>query len=85
MNAKIAAIRSTQTRLHSLMEDLAKQMEDLTGGGGTQEEISAEDGGVSGESQVQVAPSQTELGTILEESAWSFDSVPKGQMKTFSS
>ena len=49
------------------------------------EEISTENGGVSGESQVNVPPSQTKLGTIPEESAWMFDSVAKNQMKTFSS
>ena len=67
------------------MEGLEKQMEDLTSGGTTQEETSAEIGGGLGESQVQVPPSQTELGTISEESAWSFDPVPlDDQPKTFS-
>ena len=85
MNTEVAAIRSTQTGLHSLMEGLAKQMEDLTSGGPTQEETSAEIGVGLGDSQVQVPPSQTELGTIPEEeSAWSFDSVLKDQPKTFS-
>ena len=50
MNAKVAAIRSTQTGVHSLMEGLAKQMEDLTSGGATQEETSSGDGGVLGDS-----------------------------------
>ena len=85
MNSEVAGIRSTHIGLHALMEDLAKQMENLTDSGPTQEETSVEDGGVSGESQVNVPPSQTELGTIPEESAWSFDSVPKDQTKTFSS
>ena len=85
MNSEVAAIWSTQTGLHTLMEGLTQQMENLTGSGTTQEETSAEDGGISGDSQVNVPPSQTELGTSLEESAWSFDSVPKDQTKTFSS
>ena len=49
------------------MQGLAKQMEDLTTGGVAQEETSAEIGGGLGESQVQVPPSQTALGTIPEE------------------
>ena len=85
MNIEVAAIWSTQTGLHSLMEGLAKQMEDLTTGGATLEETSAEIGRGLGESQVQVPPSQTKLGTISEESAWSFDLVPKEQPKAFSS
>ena len=85
MNTEVAAIRSTQTGLHSLMEGLAKQTEELTSGGPTQEETSAEIGVALGESQVQVPPLQTELGTIPEEeSEWSFDSVLKDQPKTFS-
>ena len=67
MNTEVAAIRSTQTGLHSLMEGLAKQMENLTSGGTTQEETSADIGGGLGESQVQVPPSQMVLGTIPEE------------------
>ena len=60
-------------------------MEDLTSGGPTQEETSAEIGVGLGDSQVHVPPSRTELGTIPEEeSAWSFDSVLKDQPKTFS-
>ena len=52
MNTEVATIRSTQTGLHSLMEGLAKQMEDLTSGGATQEEIFADIDGGLGESQV---------------------------------
>ena len=67
MNSETATMRSTQTRLHTLMEGLAKQMENLTSSGHTQEEISVEDGGVLREYQVNIPPSQTELGTIPKE------------------
>ena len=62
MNSEVAAIWSTQTGLHTLMEGFAKQMESLARSGPTQEEMSVKDWRVSGESQVNVPPLQMELG-----------------------
>ena len=80
VNTEVAAIRSAQTGLHSLMEKLAKQIEELTSGQTTQDEPSA-----VFDERSEGAPLQTiwETGPEEEESTRTMDRVLEDQPKTF--